>query len=385
MAPGKSLPPAIDPSLIATLLTFLALPPARSITPLHVNAAFHRIYLIHYASPPPAAELADLWASPAGTRLVLRVSGPHVPYLKTTNEVAIMTWVRRNTRIPVPRVVRYDNTPNNVLGREFTLLEEAPGRSVDSVYAHLPDATKVRLVNELIDALVELRAHPFRHVGGLQLVGDEVLPGPLLEDAFWFRPGMEAEFGSDESVQTPGPVGPYSSHADFVRGYIGVVAHAVAAHDALAWARHLLPRLAGLVAALPRLELDTALVLAHKDLHFGNVMASPDGRVTAILDWEFAAVVPVVRWDPVCAFLWNCEYTQEGHDEKYRMRAVFERELERRGVVKWWQATSPDIDAVWDVVRYMRAIVELCPRGGNMDQCRLWSRQAAEALAKLGV
>ncbi|KID65969.1 hypothetical protein MAN_05628, partial [Metarhizium hybridum] len=100
MAPGTSLPPPVDPALIATLLTFLSLPPATSIAPLEANAAFHRIYLIHYASPPPP-ELRDLRRSPGGggTSLVLRVSGPQAPpYLKTANEVAVMAWGRGGAR-----------------------------------------------------------------------------------------------------------------------------------------------------------------------------------------------------------------------------------------------------------------------------------------------
>lgn len=387
MVPGKSLPPPVDPALIGTLLTFLSLPQPTSIARLEVNAAFHAIYLIHYAAPPP--ELQDLrtaGASDGAASLVLRIAGPHVPYLKTSNEVAVMTWLRRRTSIPVPRVVRYDQTVNNVLGREFTLVERMPGRSVDSVYARLDDAAKRKLVTQLTDMLLELHAHAFHHVGGLQLVGDDIRPGPLLQDTCWFLPGREADFGSDESVETLHALGPYSSHADYVKGYVAALVHAISVHEPLRWLRDLLPRLRALVVvALPRLRLDTAMVLAHKDLHFGNVMASPDGDVTAILDWEFAAVVPVTRWDPVHAFLWNCRYTQEGHDEKYRMRAVFERELERRGVPKWWEAPHDDIGAVWDLVSHLRAVVELCPRGERLDECRLWRQKAEQALAKLGV
>jgi hypothetical protein len=373
MPPGHSLPGPIDPSLIAALLASLSLPPATSITPLKVAAAFHTIYQIEY--PPP-------WPP-----LILRISGPHVPSIKTTNEVAIMAWLRRNTSIPVPRVLHHDSTPNNPLAHEYTLMHRIPGHSVQSMYPALSEATKLKLVNQLIDVLVELNAHAWNHIGGLRLGdGDDILPGPLLEDTFWFLPDIESEFGADESVDTLNPIGPYGSHADFAKGYLAVFVHAIEIHDSLAWMRDLLPRLRGLVDELPALELDTKLVLAHKDLHFANVMATADGDVTGILDWEFAGIVPALRWDPVRAFLFNGDYSQEGHDEKMRLRGIFEKELDKRGIARWWEeGLTRDMEHVWDVIRFTRAIVEVCPRRQKEAESRQWRKSVEDALQKLGV
>lgn len=97
-----------------------------------------------------------------------------------------------------------------------------------------------------------------------------MVPGPLLEDTCWFLPDVEAEFGTDVPVGTPGAPGPYASHADFVKGFVGAFVHAICVRERLGRVRDLVPRLAALAGALPRLRLDTRMVLAHKDLHFGN-------------------------------------------------------------------------------------------------------------------
>lgn len=39
--------------------------------------------------------------------LMLRVSGKHLPRIKTINEAAIMKYVKRNTTISIPAVVRF--------------------------------------------------------------------------------------------------------------------------------------------------------------------------------------------------------------------------------------------------------------------------------------
>lgn len=58
-----------------------------------------------------------------------------------------MTWIRKHTSIPVPAIIRYDETENNVIGHEFTLLEKASGISVDQIYATLSDEVKTQMVH----------------------------------------------------------------------------------------------------------------------------------------------------------------------------------------------------------------------------------------------
>ncbi len=391
--PQAHLPPPFANGIISTLVDSLSLPRPSSIQPLQVTAAFHSIYLINYDVSVDLASFTDskLSRNPDGSlTLVLRISGNHIPHRKTANEVAVLQWLRANTGIPVPAVVRHDCSVDNALGREFTLLERVPGRSVDGMYDELDDAAKRRLVEQLTDFLVELNAHEWSNVGGLQLekLNDAavIVPGPVLEDTFWLVPDIERFWGPGESIDTLNPSGPYSSHEGLVRGYLGVFIHAINTHESLSWLRNtLLPGLEKLGSMdIPQLA-SSRLILAHKDLHFANVMATADGTVTGILDWEFAGVVPALRWDPVRAFLWNGKQDEASAAEKERMRAVFEEVLESRGVEPWWTGVPRETELVWTVVKFTRALVEVCPRGQKMEAVEGWRDAALGALTELGI
>ena len=288
-----------------------------------------------------------------------------------------------------PAVVRHDASEDNVLGCEYTLLEKIPGHSVDKIYSQLGEEAKLKLIRQLTDVLIELNKHEWKHVGGLQRSDSgEAIPGPVLEDTFWLLPDVAQFWGAGESIETLNPKGPYVSHEGLVEGYLAVFIHAIDTHQSLSWLRDdFNPRLRALVSRLPQLAglNDTRLILAHKDLHFANVMATEDGTLTGILDWEFAGVVPALRWDPVRAFLWNGSTDETAGPEKERLRQLFEKELKRRGVDPWWNQSSEATELVWTVIRFVRAIVEVCPRGQKADQVKNWKNSAGQALQKLGV
>lgn len=387
MATDYHLPPAVSDEVITALLTSLSLPKPSSIEALQVAAAFHSIYLLTFPlSAAPDLQPATARNSDGSIDLVLRLSGNHITRKKTVNEVAVMRWIKENTEIPVPAVVRFDATTDNPVGCEFTLLEKIPGRSVDKFYHELSEDAKMALVRQLTDVVVEMNRHDWTHVGGLQINKDgDIVPGPVLEDTFWFNPDIEQYWGHDESVETLNPSGPYGSHAELVEAYLNCFIHAINTHPSLSWLQDMTPRLTALIALLPSLPLSTTrLVLAHKDLHFANIIALPDGTITGILDWEFAGVVPILRWDPVRAFLWNAQRDDESAPEKERMRGLFEEELKRRGVEKWYEGVG-DVQEVWNVIKFVRALVEVGPKGEMKERVGGWRNSTEEALAKLGL
>ena len=181
------LPRSLSTDSIIDLIESLDLPSPTSVKPLQERAAFHTIYLVHFAAE-ITGEISAHKDPDDCVDLILRISGRQLPGIKTRNEVGVMAWVRENTRIPVPSVVRFDATENNPVGHEFTLLEKARGISADKVYSRLSGEAKTSLVEQLTDYLVELHAKPWDagYVGGLVLNDQGSIDGgPPIDEAYW--------------------------------------------------------------------------------------------------------------------------------------------------------------------------------------------------------
>ncbi|KAJ5754132.1 uncharacterized protein N7511_008285 [Penicillium nucicola] len=201
-APDTILPPALSAETITSLILSLDLPAPSSIEALQVQATFHSIYLIHFNS----AQYIPVHKDGPAT-LVLRFSGRHLPGIKTRNEVGIMTWIHKHTSIPVPAIIRYDATENNVIRHEFTLLEKASGISVDQIYATLSDEIKTQMVHQSTDYLIELHTprQPWRdgYVGGLTLKPTgEITLGPPIEENLWQTSDLDKFWSTSAGVKS---------------------------------------------------------------------------------------------------------------------------------------------------------------------------------------
>lgn len=392
--PDSYLPPTLSVEIITTLILALDLPAPSSIEPLQVTAAFHSIYLIHFPSP----DAVSARPNPDGTvMLVLRVSGRQLPGIKTRNEVGVMTWIRQNTSIPIPVIIRYDATENNTIGHEFTLLEKAAGVSVDQIYSTLSDSVKTQMVHQLTEYLIELHAHPWPegYVGGLTLtLTGQVARGPPIDENFWQTPNLEKYWSASAGVKgeetleslNPVPAEGFPSYVAYTIGFLERYIHAIEAHPSLQPYRDLVPRIRVFMAQLQENQAElnrVAYVLAHKDLHFANVMCDPDQPgcpITAVLDWEFSGVVPAPRWNPPRAFLWNMKWAPEDKAEQTRMRQLFEKICHEKGAGHILEETQLNArqELMQTAVNHIRAIVEVCPRGQAQDRVAHW-RGVAEA------
>ncbi|KAK2614456.1 hypothetical protein N8I77_001279 [Diaporthe amygdali] len=396
--PAMYLPPVLSDGTIQALLSSLSLPAAKVISPLTATAAYHSIYLLNF--PPECTsslEPAEVREPDGSVTLVLRVSGKHLPRIKTINEVSVMRWVKENTKIPVPAVVRFDASEDNPLGHEFTLLERAPGISVDKVYDQLDTATKHSLISQLAEFLAQIHAHSFDLIGGMQLSHQDgaIVPGPVLDETFWQAPDVAKYWPPEDSVSTLNISGPFESYTALCAAQMERLIYAIEKHGSLAWIRDLVPRLRTFVDLLTKEQEkvrdmkfnDAKIVLAHKDLHFANIMFDPlTGEITGILDWEFAGTVPAPRWNPVRAFLWKGQFTDEAKAEKEALMIVFERMCKERGitVLEDAEANSHQM-AMQDVLRYTRAIVEVCPRDEKQDMVVVWREAVEEGLSKFKI
>ncbi|KAL4948774.1 hypothetical protein BDW69DRAFT_175779 [Aspergillus filifer] len=314
--PDTCLPPALSTETITTLILSLDLTTTVSIEPLRVTAAFHAIYLINF---PPSTGIPAR-PNPDGTiTLVLRVSGRQLPGIKTRNEVGVMTWVRQNTTIPVPAVIRFDATEDNVIGHEFTLLEKAPGVSVDYAYATLFEEAKTQTVHQLTGYIIELHAKPWMegYVGGPTLnPTGSVAPGAPIDENFWQVPDLDKYWVQVRSKETlerlnPIPSQGFSRYVSYNVGRLERYMHAIEVHPFLEAYRVLVPQIRAFITNLYKEEnIDelnrVAYVLAHRDLHFANIMCDADQPgcpITAVLDWEFSGVGSSTTMESLTGFL----------------------------------------------------------------------------------
>lgn len=387
--PADNLPPPLSEDLVRSLIESINLPPPIAIVSPKVAAAYHSIYIISFLPDalndffPPSSESRRF--SP--TDLILRVSGNHIPKIKTDNEAAIISWIGSKTTIPIPAVIKYDGSTDNPIGHEYILLERAYGCSLDQVYSTLDETQLVEILDQLIDVLVQLHAHEWQHIGGLKLTeSGEVVPGPVLDETFWQVPDILQYWGPEESVETLNICGPFASYVEYISAHIKKYVYAIKLHDSLEFMRDILPRLDTFLGSLTKhaVELNKVkLRLAHKDLHFGNMLYdSASGKITAIIDWEFAGVVPFTRWDPVKAFLWNCS---EGSpwQEKYRLYDVFVQRCRERGttILQDMEFSSAKQESMQKVANLLRAIVEVSPRGQRKDVVGSWKDQLLDQIS----
>lgn len=380
--PAQYLPGRIDDASIKALLASIGLPTPLLIVLPPVTAQYHGIYFItvpHDGQPSPR-------------KLVLRVSGNHLPHIKTANEVAILSWIAQNTTIPIPELVSYDATANNPIGHEYTLLTHVPGVTLSDVWQSLDEDEICLIIDQLIDMLAQLHAHEWDAIGGLRINEDgQIVVGPVLEETFWQIPEIESLWPAGESVDTLNIRGPYASYVDYISAHIERYAHAIRIHDKLRFMRDVLPRLDAVPHALAQhaAQLNRVkLRLAHKDLHFANLLYDRDrGRITAVLDWEFSGVVPFTKWNPARAFLWPAHDTQAASDEKARLLAMFAERCAQHHVVILEDAkfTSPLQEHMQTAADFLRAIVEVSPRDQQADLVGKWKDTVLENIAAFGV
>jgi len=409
---AEHLPPAIEDAVIQELLHHLGLPVAAAIDKLSVAAQFHGVYLLSFTS----SDLSRLWPATT-TDLILRVSGTHIPTIKTRNEVACLSWVGKHTSIPVPTVVRWDATSSNLLGHEYMLLDRVPGKSVDAFYDSLDDEHKETLVRQLAQILVQMHNVRWEHVGGLTLddadiEGASIRPGPVLDETFWQPPDIKTFWDPvvpGETFASLNVGGPFGSYTAYAAAQLSKYAHAISKHPNLEFVRDLLPRVKRLVLVLQdasesltaTIDSSQKYVLAHRDLHLGNVMYNLESRlVTGVLDWEFASVVPERMWNPVRCFLWNARETPDSKSEQQKLLHIFKTECTELGAFFYvegimerragddecigQEAAQQLRAALHSLLLYLGGMVNHFPRGNRLDRADTWKIETQSALHTLG-
>lgn len=242
------------------------------------------------------------------------------PCHKTRAEVATLRWVRENTKVPVPRVLGFDDSNDNEIGYEWILMELMQGTSAHKRWRTMSMEQKVALTKRIATFQVELLgpgkpSSVFRSIGTLDL--REGSPKNSAEDSEKVVPGLlvSHEFFTGDHLHYDIPRGPFRSSHDWLSAVLNVILlHQTAvlettededdkedAGDVLVVARKLLSLLPEVFP--PALDESETTALYHHDLHLNNILVNEEGEITAVLDWECVSALPLWMLTMVPKFL----------------------------------------------------------------------------------
>jgi len=173
------------------------------------------------------------------------------------SEAEAMEYIARNTDIPVPKVLKAFEQA----GRTYIYMTRISGQTLDSRLDNLSDAQVERIVEQVAGYVTEMR-----NLGENDYIGSTTR-GPCT-DYFW-------------QYNDQLPTGPFDNEAQFNDLIIS------AYHDRWGETR---PKFHTFLRSLYR--DNHRILFTHGDLAPRNIMVSDDGRITGIIDWEYAGWYP---------------------------------------------------------------------------------------------
>ena len=128
------------------------------------------------------------------TKYLFRVTLPIVPYYKVESEVAVLSYLKQKTSIPVARVIAWDSSVATDLGFEWVLLEKIEGIDLYDIWRNLAWEVKLKIVAALAPIIGQLRDHKFDRIGSLYFKGREHQPDPeLLQSESFSTPHLSTD------------------------------------------------------------------------------------------------------------------------------------------------------------------------------------------------
>lgn len=105
--------------------------------------------------------------SAAGSECPMRVSLPVDPHYKIESEVATINFVRKETNMPVPRIIAFDSNNQNQLGFEWILMEKMPGATLRKRWRKMSWEAKKDIVKDLARFQAQLFDKRFSGIGNI--------------------------------------------------------------------------------------------------------------------------------------------------------------------------------------------------------------------------
>jgi len=202
--------------------------------------------------------------------------------------ITTMEYVAQTTSVPVPSVLAWDPTCDNLICRPYIFLEYIPGDNFLYHVESLDDATLRKIILQWADYTMQLASLRFNKIGSLQRDAQGVItvnrllaPSNILAD--------------DSRIYMNGP---FHSTADYLLcGSSAKRLNESKLNRRSTYGNH--RPLSTLIDSMLPFMLEPELingpfVLHHPNLGANNILINPQtGDITAILGWEWAAVLPL--------------------------------------------------------------------------------------------
>ncbi|ORY14217.1 kinase-like domain-containing protein, partial [Clohesyomyces aquaticus] len=234
-------------------------------------------------------------------------------------EARTMEYIRRQTSIPVPEVLCWDDTLSNPIGAPYIIMRVVEGKPayklwLDGRRPHhstadmpSPELAKKRreFLRELANTIAELQHLRFDKIGMLDF--DDIDGTPKIGH-YWI------DDGHGQMKLRPA----YSSSEEYFQAKL--VAHIVDEDDDssdLVWGRRNFMKYFYDSHPFSRSSSDAkeTFVLAHNDLDLQNILVDDSGKITGIIDWDLTVTVPrCIGYASLPLFLqedWNENYDME--------------------------------------------------------------------------
>ena len=262
------------------------------------------------------------------------------PEFKDKYECMISTleYVVSHTTLPVPRIQRYDLTCENVLRRPYILMDCLPGKPLETVIHDWTKEDLESVVKQWAEYTMEMARLKFPAIGTLHKgEGERWAVGPLLSTDI-MQPG---------SNKTKAKRGPFRSVADYILAMSNLKKSTMATTNSDSHAYGNFLRSSLLESLIPFFVLPEYLnapfVLSHRTFDVQNILVDSSGRLSGILSWHNAAILPLqshIRVPDSLNFefmpLVEREANPSLHNFSKRYRPIFEKAMIEMGSSMEW-------------------------------------------------
>jgi hypothetical protein len=297
-------------------------------------------------------------------------------------EVQLINHIRHNTTVPVPEIVGFDKTHDNVLGYPYILMLKLPGKNAGSIwfdqpyhpakagYAYrtadipstLTEKKRINFLRSLARQMTAIQALSFNKIGMLVASDVDALPtiGPQYH---WKNDGSNtavkrATVASTQMYALRSMTSKFYQNKDapkdeaLCKAYGNRLIFSIIFDQPVFWQ--------------PKPETFT---IHHNDLDLQNILVDDDGNVTGIIDWDASYVAPrCIGSAAVPVFLRNDWYPRYAHDLRLAPHMAWNYEHYREiYAAAMFEAGNPDAHWTLSSALYQSAFAAITEGGDRYD------------------